>query len=108
MRACPCCDKSIGNPEIKPSTGCWLVLCQACGNELEVRPTRSHVALTPGQLLQTIRVLQETTQVALAKRMHVTRAVVAHLEAGRMKLTPLLARRAAKALKIAPEVLFHG
>lgn len=63
------------------------------------------VAMTPGQMLATLRQLQELTQAELAKRAKMTQANISSMESGRQQIGRDRALALAKALKVHPAVI---
>lgn len=63
------------------------------------------VAMTPGQMLATLRQLQELTQAELAKRAKMTQANISSMESGRQQIGRDRALTLAKALKVHPAVI---
>ncbi len=63
------------------------------------------VAMTPGQMLATLRQLQDLTQAELAKRAKMTQANISSMESGRQQIGRDRALALAKALKVHPAVI---
>lgn len=68
-------------------------------------PAKDVVAMTPGQMLATLRQLQELTQSDLAKRAKMTQANISSMESGRQQIGWDRALALAKALKVHPAVI---
>jgi transcriptional regulator with XRE-family HTH domain len=68
-------------------------------------PARVRTRMTPGEMLQTVRKLQEMSQAALAAASGVPQPAISAIESGRQELGAERARRLALALRIHPAVL---
>jgi transcriptional regulator with XRE-family HTH domain len=68
-------------------------------------PARVGVSITPGEMLRTIRELQELTQSELAARTGIAQSNLSALETGARELGRERALVLAKALKVHPAVL---
>lgn len=63
------------------------------------------VKMTPGEMLATLRQLQELTQSELAKKAGMTQANISNMESGRQQIGRERALILAKALKVHPAVI---
>ncbi len=68
-------------------------------------PARVRTRMTPGEMLQIVRKLQEMTQAALAAASGVPQPAISAIESGRQELGTDRARRLAAALRVHPAVL---
>ena len=68
-------------------------------------PAKDVVAMTPGQMLATLRQLQELTQAELAKRAKMTQANISSMESDRQQIGRGRALALAKALKVHPAII---
>lgn len=67
-------------------------------------PARPRVRLSPGQMVKIVRELQGATQARLAKLSYVSKEEIVAIEAGRMPLSALSARKLAMPLRVDPMV----
>lgn len=63
------------------------------------------VKMTPGEILATLRQLQELTQSGLAKKAGMTQANISNMESGRQQIGRERAMVLAKVLKVHPAVI---
>lgn len=63
------------------------------------------ISMTPGEMLATLRQLQELTQQDLAKLIGMTQANISSMESGRQQIGRDRALALAKALKVHPAVI---
>jgi transcriptional regulator with XRE-family HTH domain len=68
-------------------------------------PSRTRVALTPGESVRVVRELQEMTQAELASATGITQPTLSSIESGRVTLGADRAEKIARALKVHPAVL---
>ena len=73
--------------------------------ERDLVPARVRARMTPGEMLHTMRKLQEMTQAELAAATGVPQPAISAIESGRQELGADRARRLAAALKVHPDVL---
>jgi transcriptional regulator with XRE-family HTH domain len=66
---------------------------------------RDTIVMTPGQMLATLRQLQDLTQTELASRSKMTQANISSMESGRQQIGRDRALVLAKALKVHPAVI---
>lgn len=66
---------------------------------------RDPVSMTPGEMLSTLRNLQDLTQGKLAKLTGMTQANISNMESGRQQIGRERALVLAKALKVHPAVI---
>jgi transcriptional regulator with XRE-family HTH domain len=71
----------------------------------ELVPARVGISVTPGEMLRTIRELQELTQSELAERTGIAQSNLSALETGTRELGRERALVLAKALRVHPAVL---
>lgn len=71
----------------------------------ELVPARVGISVTPGEMLRTIRELQELTQSELAERTGIAQSNLSALETGARELGRERALVLAKALRVHPAVL---
>src|SRR5262245_40431608 len=71
-------------------------------------PARHRVKQTPGEMLRTIRVLQEMSQVDLAKASGVAQTAISAIENGRAELGLDRVRKLARALRVHPAVILFS
>jgi transcriptional regulator with XRE-family HTH domain len=72
---------------------------------MSTKPARLRARMTPGEMLRTVRGLQEMTQAELALASGVSQPAISAIEAGRTELGPDRARKLAVALRVHPAVL---
>ena len=68
-------------------------------------PARLRTRMKPGQMLRTLRRLQEMTQAELSKASGVPQPAISAVEAGRQQLGAERARKLGAALRVHPAVL---
>lgn len=68
-------------------------------------PARLRACMTPGEMVRTVRDLQEMTQAELAKASGVTQPAISAVERGAVALGADRARKLADALRVHPAVL---
>ena len=68
-------------------------------------PSRVRIKLSPGEMVRTIRELQEMSQNDLAKASNIPQPTISGIEGGTVKLGSERAERLARALKVHPAVL---
>lgn len=66
---------------------------------------KDSISMTPGEMLATLRKLQELTQSALAKKTGMTQANISNMESGRQQIGRERALVLAKALKVHPAII---
>ncbi len=71
----------------------------------EFRPTRARIKMTPGEMVRTVRELQELSQLDLAKAANIPQSTISAIEHGRTPLGVERAERLARALHVHPAVL---
>ena len=71
----------------------------------DYRPSRARTAMTPGEMVKTVRQLQELSQVALAKAANIPQPTVSAIERGSVSLGVERAERLARVLRVHPAVL---
>jgi len=71
----------------------------------ETIPARIRVRMTQGEMLRTMRELQEMSQAELSDASHVSQPAISALEAGRSALGPDRAVKLARALHVHPALL---
>ena len=67
--------------------------------------SRVRVKLSPGEMLRTVRELQEMSQADLAAASDVSQPTISSIESGRINLGADRAEKLARALKVHPAVL---
>jgi transcriptional regulator with XRE-family HTH domain len=77
----------------------------AIRSEPGFREAKPRANLTPGQMLKTIRELQEMTQVQLAEASGIDQSVISAMEHGRVAIGADRARKLARALRVHPAVI---
>jgi transcriptional regulator with XRE-family HTH domain len=70
-----------------------------------LRPTRVRIKMTPGEMLRTVRELQEMSQLDLAKAANIPQPTISAIENGRTPIGVERAERLARALRVHPAVL---
>jgi transcriptional regulator with XRE-family HTH domain len=68
-------------------------------------PSRVRIRMSPGDMLRTIRELQEMSQADLAKASGIPQPTLSAIESGRVRLGDVRAERLARALTVHPAVL---
>lgn len=74
-------------------------------NKKEFAPATDSMSVAPGEMLATLRQLQELTQSELAKKAGMTQANISSMESGRQQIGRDRALALAKALKVHPAVI---
>jgi transcriptional regulator with XRE-family HTH domain len=70
-----------------------------------VHKARLRTHMTPGEMVRTVRELQEMTQVELAVAAGITQGALSAIETGRVEIGVERARRLGQALRVHPAVL---
>lgn len=74
-------------------------------NKKEFVPATDSMSVIPGEMLATLRQLQELTQSELAEKTGMTQANISSMESGRQQIGRDRALALAKALKVHPAVI---
>lgn len=74
-------------------------------NKMDFVTGEDSISMTPGEMLATLRNLQELTQVDLAKLTGMTQANISNMETGRQQIGRDRALVLAKALQVHPAVI---
>jgi transcriptional regulator with XRE-family HTH domain len=74
-------------------------------NKKDFVPTMDSMTMAPGEMLATLRQLQELTQSELAEKTGMTQANISSMESGRQQIGRDRALALAKALKVHPAVI---
>jgi transcriptional regulator with XRE-family HTH domain len=71
----------------------------------DLRPTRVRVKMTSGEMVRTVRELQEMSQLDLSKAAAIPQSTISAIENGRTAIGVERAERLARALRVHPAVL---
>ena len=71
----------------------------------DYRPSKNRLDMTPGEMVRTVRELQELSQLDLAKATDIPQPTLSAIENGRVALGVERAERLARALRVHPAVL---